>query len=230
MSERTDLPMIHLRGVVKTYEEGRLRALDDVDVDIEAGEFVAIVGPSGCGKSTLLNMIAALDRPDEGIVEVAGHDLTGRRDLPRLGQRDSGGPPSDQFQPGLLPVLSAVKLGIDADGDRPESIERHPEIGVGRLRGTPKSARRDADHGDWMAVQSNDLAHHARIAAEALLPKSMADHGDRLTGLVLARASRRCIAGGEETPLVQARRRGRRNSSPKPPARRYVRLARHGSG
>ncbi len=86
----SDRPIIHLRGVVKTYEEGRLRALDGVDVDIVAGEFVAIVGPSGCGKSTLLNMIAALDRPDRGIIEVAGHDLTGRRDLDHFRREDVG--------------------------------------------------------------------------------------------------------------------------------------------
>ncbi len=99
-------PVIHLRGVVKTYEEGRLRALDGVDVDIRAGEFVAIVGPSGCGKSTLLNMVAALDRPDEGIVVVAGHDLTGRRDLDHYRREDVG----LVFQlDNLLPALTATE-------------------------------------------------------------------------------------------------------------------------
>ena len=106
MSERQDQPIIRLQGVVKTYEEGRLRALDKVDVNIEAGEFVAIVGPSGCGKSTLLNMIAALDRPDEGIVEVAGHDLTGRRDLDHYRSEDIG----LVFQlDSLLPTLTATE-------------------------------------------------------------------------------------------------------------------------
>jgi putative ABC transport system ATP-binding protein len=102
----SDEPIIHLEGVVKTYEEGRLRALDGVDVDIEAGEFVAIVGPSGCGKSTLLNMIAALDRPDEGAIEVAGHDLTGRRDLDHFRREDVG----LVFQlDNLLPTLTAAE-------------------------------------------------------------------------------------------------------------------------
>jgi putative ABC transport system ATP-binding protein len=102
----SDRPIIHLRHVVKTYEEGRLRALDGVDVDIEAGEFVAIVGPSGCGKSTLLNMIAALDRPDEGTIEVAGHDLTGRRDLDHFRREDVG----LVFQlDNLLPSLTATE-------------------------------------------------------------------------------------------------------------------------
>jgi len=99
-------PIVHLRGVVKSYEEGRLRALDGVDVDIEAGEFVAIVGPSGCGKSTLLNMIAALDRPDEGTIEVAGHDLSRRRDLDHFRREDVG----LVFQlDNLLPTLTATE-------------------------------------------------------------------------------------------------------------------------
>ena len=102
----SDGPIIHVRGLVKTYEEGRLRALDGVDVDIDGGEFVAVVGPSGCGKSTLLNMIAALDRPDDGIIQVAGHDLTGRRDLDHFRREDIG----LVFQlDNLLPTLTATE-------------------------------------------------------------------------------------------------------------------------
>lgn len=102
----SDQPIIQLRGVVKTYEEGRLLALDGVDVDIDAGEFVAVVGPSGCGKSTLLNMMAALDRPDEGSIEVAGHDLSRRRDLDHFRREDVG----LVFQlDNLLPTLTATE-------------------------------------------------------------------------------------------------------------------------
>lgn len=102
----SDQPIIQLRGVAKTYEEGRLLALDGVDVDIDAGEFVAVVGPSGCGKSTLLNMIAALDRPDKGSIEVAGHDLTRRRDLDHFRREDVG----LVFQlDNLLPTLTATE-------------------------------------------------------------------------------------------------------------------------
>ena len=64
------------RGLVKHYEGGRVKALDELDLDITSGEFVAICGPSGCGKSTLLNMIAAIDRPDAGRIEVGGTDLS----------------------------------------------------------------------------------------------------------------------------------------------------------
>ncbi|SPL89798.1 Methionine ABC transporter ATP-binding protein [[Actinomadura] parvosata subsp. kistnae] len=64
---------MRLGDVHKEY--GATRALDGVSLDVRAGDAVAVMGPSGCGKSTLLNMIAGLDRPTRGTVEVAGQDL-----------------------------------------------------------------------------------------------------------------------------------------------------------
>jgi ABC-type lipoprotein export system ATPase subunit len=81
-----------------------VRALDGVDIDIAAGECVAIVGPSGCGKSTLLHLIAALDRADSGTVIVNGEDLATERNLSRHRAREIG----LVFQlDNLLPTLSA---------------------------------------------------------------------------------------------------------------------------
>ena len=53
-------------GVVRHFEGGRVRAVDGADFEIGLGEFVAICGPSACGKTTLLNLLAAVDKPDEG--------------------------------------------------------------------------------------------------------------------------------------------------------------------
>ncbi len=75
MSDR----VVIARDLVKTYENGRTRALDGVSLEIFSGEFVAICGPSGSGKSTLLNLIGALDRPDSGELWVAGEDLARSR-------------------------------------------------------------------------------------------------------------------------------------------------------
>src|SRR3954468_22092958 len=67
-----------IRGVSKTFREGvvETHALDNVSLDVDEGEFVCLVGPSGCGKSTLLNMIAGLDRPDEGSIMADGRMVT----------------------------------------------------------------------------------------------------------------------------------------------------------
>ncbi|MCG8274115.1 ABC transporter ATP-binding protein [Aquamicrobium sp. NLF2-7] len=76
---------IQLRGVSKTYTtaKGSLPVLRDVDLQIEAGEFVSFVGPSGCGKSTLLKIIAGLVGYDEGTVTIGGQP-------PREGREDIG--------------------------------------------------------------------------------------------------------------------------------------------
>src|SRR5688572_33300020 len=68
--------MLSVRALAKRYAAPSARTvLGNVDLDLRAGDYVAIMGESGAGKSTLLNMIAGLDRPDEGTILVAGHDL-----------------------------------------------------------------------------------------------------------------------------------------------------------
>ena len=72
-------PEIAVDHVSKTYqsERGTVRALEDVDFDVQAGEFVSIVGPSGCGKSTAFRIIAGLETPTEGDARVGGTPVTG---------------------------------------------------------------------------------------------------------------------------------------------------------
>ncbi|UGS37350.1 ABC transporter ATP-binding protein [Capillimicrobium parvum] len=74
-------PVVRARGLVKDYGRGRAarRILDGVDLDVAAGELVAVVGRSGCGKSTLLHLLGGLDTSDAGTVEIAGERLDGRR-------------------------------------------------------------------------------------------------------------------------------------------------------
>ena len=77
----SEMHVIEAVELTKTYEEGRIAALSGMSLAVRPGEFVGIVGPSGCGKSTLLHLVAALDRPDAGMLRVAGHDLAREPDL-----------------------------------------------------------------------------------------------------------------------------------------------------
>lgn len=72
---------VEMKNVYKSYENGNIKALNGIDLTIIDGEFVSIIGPSGSGKSTLLNMLGALDVPDSGSINVAGHDLTTSKKL-----------------------------------------------------------------------------------------------------------------------------------------------------
>jgi putative ABC transport system ATP-binding protein len=91
--------------VRKGFENGRIRALEDVSLRVEPGELVALTGPSGSGKSTLLNLIGALDRPDAGTVSVDGIRLDGS-DAAEYRSRTVGF--VFQFH-NLIPVLSAAE-------------------------------------------------------------------------------------------------------------------------
>jgi putative ABC transport system ATP-binding protein len=111
--------IVRAEGLVKRYDAGRITALDRMSITIRDGEHIAIVGPSGCGKSTLVHLIAALDRPDEGTLVVAGHDLAHETDLSHFRARHAG----IVFQlHNLLPTLTAI-----------ENVEVPMfELGVGR--------------------------------------------------------------------------------------------------
>ncbi|MEM9515132.1 MAG: ABC transporter ATP-binding protein [Actinomycetota bacterium] len=78
------LPKVAIRHLVKDFETSSalrrrrvVRAIDDVSCDVRAGEFVCIVGASGCGKSTMLNIIAGLEEPTDGVVEIDGERVVG---------------------------------------------------------------------------------------------------------------------------------------------------------
>jgi putrescine transport system ATP-binding protein len=68
-----DMPLLRIEGVSKNF--GAFRAVDRVSLDIEAGEFFALLGPSGCGKTTLLRMLAGFETPDEGRILLGGRDI-----------------------------------------------------------------------------------------------------------------------------------------------------------
>jgi spermidine/putrescine transport system ATP-binding protein len=71
----TGTPEIRLRGLTKDFRD--VRAVDDVSLDIKAGEFFSLLGPSGCGKTTTLRMIGGFELPSAGRIELRGRDITG---------------------------------------------------------------------------------------------------------------------------------------------------------
>ena len=101
-------PVYELQGVSRAYRNGagEVRALEGLDLRVEAGEFVAIAGPSGSGKTTLLQLLGALDRPTSGRVAFEGRDLAQLSDgeLARL-RLEKLGFVFQQFN--LIPTLSA---------------------------------------------------------------------------------------------------------------------------
>lgn len=72
---------VEIKDLYKSYENGKIKALNGINLTIADGEFVSIIGPSGSGKSTLLNMIGALDVQDSGSINVAGQDLDDSKKL-----------------------------------------------------------------------------------------------------------------------------------------------------
>jgi putative ABC transport system ATP-binding protein len=70
-------PVVSLKHVIKRYRRGRqvIEVLHNLDLEVESGEFMALMGPSGSGKTTLLNLIGGLDQPTEGEVVVAGEEI-----------------------------------------------------------------------------------------------------------------------------------------------------------
>src|SRR5438477_8310067 len=70
--------LVRVRGLDKKYQRGgeEVHVLRDLDLDVDAGEFIAFMGPSGSGKTTLLNLLGGLDLPSEGSITVAGDEIT----------------------------------------------------------------------------------------------------------------------------------------------------------
>jgi putative ABC transport system ATP-binding protein len=106
----TSEPMVDVRQVRKVYRRDaeELTVLDGIDLQVPAGEFVALMGPSGSGKTTLLNLIAGIDRPTSGQVIVAGTDVArlSESELAKWRSRSVGF--IFQFY-NLIPVLRAVE-------------------------------------------------------------------------------------------------------------------------
>jgi putative ABC transport system ATP-binding protein len=127
--------LIEMKDVSKRYGEGpvTVSALEEIDLFVDAGEFVVVLGPSGSGKTTLLNIVGALDRATDGVVRVNGIDLAGatRRELVAFRAETV----SFVFQAfNLFPGLTArenVKFGLDVSGSDADAGALLESVGLG---------------------------------------------------------------------------------------------------
>jgi len=103
-------PLVLIEHLAKSYRRGDqvVEVLRDISLAIPAGDFTALMGPSGSGKSTLLNLIAGIDKPDHGVLRIAGLDIAGMGETDLAHWRAANVGFIFQFY-NLMPVLSAFE-------------------------------------------------------------------------------------------------------------------------
>jgi putative ABC transport system ATP-binding protein len=175
----TAAPLVALAGVEKTYNSGRVayRALRGIDLEIGAGEMVAIVGPSGSGKTTIVNLIAGIDRPSAGTVTVNGARLDRMsEEALAVWRRANIGLVFQFFQ--LMPTLSALDNTV-----LPMELAGH---GSGRTRKAGARALLAAvglgDRGDRLPVELSGGEQQRVALARAMAGQPRILIGDEPTG------------------------------------------------
>ena len=138
------MSIVSVRGLSRDYEQGvhTVRALRAVDLDIEPGEFTAVMGPSGSGKSTLLNLIGGLDEPTAGSVAIEGANLAAMTPAARSDlRRDRLGFIFQAYN--LIPVLTAAENAefvLQLQGQSPadrraRAVEMLAAVGLAGMEG-----------------------------------------------------------------------------------------------
>ncbi|MCW5620199.1 MAG: ABC transporter ATP-binding protein [Burkholderiales bacterium] len=194
--------MLKIRNLAKSYEGARRRVvLHGITLDLDAGQYVAIMGESGVGKSTLLNLIAGLDFPDEGEIVLDGQPLAGLSDdvLTRL-RREKMGFVFQAFH--VLPYLSVEQnvalplqlLGIDATTVSERTRAMLASVG---LEARASSAPRELSGGELQRVAiARALVHEPKLVlADEPTGNLDSDSADQVLALLRDQIKQRDSAG-----------------------------------
>ena len=188
------MPIVSVRNLRREYRQGAITvtALDGVDLDIEPGEFTALMGPSGSGKSTLLNLIGGLDAPTAGSVVVDGRDLAqmsaGERSKMRLERVGF------VFQAyNLIPVLSAYENAEFVLLMQGKSASERRERVMNMLRAVGLEGMEDRRPGELSGGQQQRVAVARAIAGQPaiVLADEPTANLDSKTGHALVELMRR---------------------------------------
>jgi putative ABC transport system ATP-binding protein len=186
------MSLIQTENLTKVYGSGEtiVIALDHVTLNVNAGEFVAIMGPSGCGKSTLLHLLGGLDRPSEGGVSIDGTAIADMKDddLTRLRRRKIGF--IFQFF-NLIPVLNAVEnasLPVTLDGIKPAESKKRAVVWLQRFglgdRLTSRPDQLSGGQQQRVAVARALVAEPALILADEPTGNLDTRSGDEIASLL----------------------------------------------
>jgi putative ABC transport system ATP-binding protein len=134
VKETDQKPIVEIRNLKKSYWRGStiVPVLEDINLDIAEGEFIALMGPSGSGKSTLLNLIAGIDKVDSGTIRIGDVDITNLSEMELAHWRATHVGFIFQFY-NLIPVLTAyenVELPLHLTGLSREQRRTHVEIAL----------------------------------------------------------------------------------------------------
>ncbi len=197
--------MIEVRDLHKTYRQGGadVHALRGVDLDVQAGQMMALTGRSGAGKSTLLHLVSGLLRADSGSIEVDGLDVAGagEQDLTRL-RRDTVGVIYQDFA--LLPLLTAEEnVGLPLRIARADPKERDAVVAELLERvGLAGHARQRPDEMSGGQQQRVAIARALANKPKVLLADEPTGQLDSETGAAVMQLLRQLVAEEGTTAIV----------------------------
>jgi putative ABC transport system ATP-binding protein len=214
-----DAPLYEVRDATRSFRRGdtTIMAVDTVDLNIAAGEFVALEGPSGSGKTTLLQLLGALDRPSSGQVFFGGRDLAtlGDNELAALRLR-SFGFVFQQFN--LIPTLNALEnvearlapTGVGKEELRERSLAVLGEVGLAE-RASHLPAQLSGGEQQRVAIARALVTEPSVVLADEptgnLDSRSGADVVEQLAGLAAQRGATVIVATHDADLAKRAPRR-----------------------